>query len=60
MKLTLNIETSSMLIEARKLSDKNFNNLIKESMELLLQKYINQSNIKEHNVQNKDKPDYPS
>lgn len=42
MKLTLNTESSSLLIEAKKLSDKNFNSLIKESMELLLLKYIQQ------------------
>lgn len=60
MKITLNIEVAAMLIESRKLSDKNFNSLIKESMELLLQKYSNQSiKTKEHNVQQnrKDRPE---
>jgi len=60
MKITLNTEASSMLIQARQLSDKNFNSLIKESMELLVEKYINQSTTKEHNVQHKDKSGYPS
>jgi len=60
MKITLNTEASSMLIQARQLSDKNFNSLIKESMELLVEKYTNQSTTKEHNVQQnrKDPPEH--
>ena len=42
MKLTLNTESSSLLIEAKKISGVNFNSLIKEAMELLLIKYIQQ------------------
>lgn len=59
MKITLNNEASSMLIQARQLSDKNFNSLIKESMELLVEKYSNQLTTKEHNVQEnrKDRPE---
>lgn len=59
MKITLNNEASSMLIQARQLSDKNFNSLIKESMELLVAKYSNQSTTKEHNVQYKNKSEDP-
>lgn len=39
MKLTLNTESSNLLIEAKKISGANFNNLLKEAMELLLEKY---------------------
>ena len=39
MKLTLNTESSNLLIEAKKVSGLNFNSLLKEAMELLAEKY---------------------
>jgi len=39
MKLTLNVESAAMLFKAKQNSDLNFNQLIKEAMELLLLKY---------------------
>lgn len=42
MKLTMNTESSNLLIEAKRISGGNFNSLLKEAMELLIQKYIQQ------------------
>lgn len=41
MKITLNVDSAAMLIKAKQNSDLNFNQLIKEAMELLLLKYNN-------------------
>ena len=42
MKLTMNTESSNLLLEAKRISGGNFNSLLKEAMELLIQKYIQQ------------------
>ena len=39
MKITLNVESAAMFFKAKQNSDLNFNQLIKEAMELLLLKY---------------------
>ncbi len=39
MKITLNVDSAAMLFKAKQHSDLNFNQLIKEAMELLLLKY---------------------
>lgn len=51
MKITLNVDSAGMLIKAKQNSDLNFNQLIKEAMELLLLKYNN--NPKDQNDQAK-------
>jgi hypothetical protein len=58
MKLTLNTESTSLLILAKELSGLNFNNLLKEAMELLVEKHKDQHDlftktIKPSNSQNK-------
>lgn len=42
MKISLNTESSNMLVKAREISGINFNALLREAMELLLQKYNNE------------------
>lgn len=41
MKLTLNTESSNLLVEVKKNSGLNFNYLLKEALELLSEKYNN-------------------
>lgn len=55
MKLTMNTESSNLLIEAKRISGGNFNSLLKEAMELLVQKYIQQQKD-QHDPSNKTKP----
>jgi hypothetical protein len=49
MKLTLNTESSGLLIQAKEHSGLNFNELLKEAMQLLLDKY-------KHEGQNDQQP----
>lgn len=53
MKLTLNVDSAGMLIKAKQNSDLNFNQLIKEAMELLLEKYNDNYKPKDQNDQTK-------
>lgn len=39
MKLTVNTETGDLIIRAKVITNKNFNSLVKEAFELLIQKY---------------------
>lgn len=51
MKITLNVDSAAMLFKAKQNSDLNFNQLIKEAMELLLLKY-NSNNLDKPKDQN--------
>lgn len=53
MKLTLNVDSAGMLIRAKQNSNLNFNQLIKEAMELLLLKYNDNYKTKDQNDQTK-------
>lgn len=51
MKITLNVDSAAMLFKAKQNSNLNFNQLIKEAMELLLLKY-NGDNLNKPKDQN--------
>ena len=59
LKLTLNTESAAMLIEAKEISNLNFNSLLKEAMQLLLLKYKHEdqndrNQSKQHNQASQD------
>jgi len=52
MKISLNIDSSSLLIQAKEISGLNFNELLKEAMTLLVLKYRTSNKHEDQNDQN--------
>lgn len=52
MKISLNIDSSSLLIQAKEISGLNFNELLKEAMTLLVLKYRTSTKHEDQNDQN--------
>jgi len=55
MKISLNIDSSSLLIQAKEISGLNFNELLKEAMTLLVLKYKTSTKHEDQNDQNTER-----
>jgi len=55
MKISLNIDSSSLLIQAKEISGLNFNELLKEAMTLLVFKYKTSTKHEDQNDQNTER-----
>lgn len=55
MKISLNTDSSSLLIQAKEISGLNFNDLLKEAMTLLVVKYRNSTKHEDQYDQNTER-----